>query len=193
MIVQPNARTYVEITTTEKVPRTLRLIAHGAAGHGSEPIPDNAVLRLASAVAKFSGWQPPARLNDTTRAYFERMASVSSPAKADRYLHVADPKRAPGIERYFYLYEPANFAVMRSTITPTSLKAGYRFNVVSSEAEATLDVRILPDENLPALIEKLKSVIRDANIEIAGPPPGGRPVAPPSRLDTAMFRALQNS
>ena len=193
MMVQPNRRTYVEVTTTEKVPRTLRLIAHGAAGHGSEPTPDNAVLRLASAVAKFSDWQPPARLNDTTRAYFERMASIGSPAMADRYLHVADPQRAAEIERYFYLYEPANFSVLRSTITPTILKAGFRFNVVPSEAEATLDVRILPDENLPALIEKLKSVIHDPNIEIAGPPPGGRPVAPPSRIDTPMFRALENS
>jgi acetylornithine deacetylase/succinyl-diaminopimelate desuccinylase-like protein len=193
MIVQPNARTYVEVTTTEKVPRTLRLIAHGPAGHGSEPIPDNAVLRLASAVAKFSDWQPAARLNDTTRAYFERMASVSSPVKADRYLHVADPKRAAAIERYFYLYEPANFAVMRSTITPTILKGGFRFNVVPSEAEATLDVRVLPDENVPALIEKIKSVTHDPNIEIAGPPAGGRPIAAPSRLDTPMFHALEHA
>jgi acetylornithine deacetylase/succinyl-diaminopimelate desuccinylase-like protein len=121
------------------------------------------------------------------------MASISSPAKSDRYLHVADPKRAAGIEHYFYLYEPSNFAVMRSTITPTILKAGFRFNVVPSEAEATLDVRVLPDESLPALIEKIKSVIHDPNIEIAGPPGGGRPVASPSRLDTPMFRALENA
>src|ERR1039457_2285533 len=82
---------------------------------------------------------------------------------------------------------------MRSTITPTILKAGFRFNVVPSEAEATLDVRILPDENLPALIEKLKTVIHDPNIEVVGPPAGGRPVAPPSRLDTPMFRALESA
>ena len=193
MIVRPNARTYVEVTTTEKVPRTLRLIAHGAAGHGSEPVPDNAVLRLAAAVAKFVDWQPPARLNDTTRAYFERMASVSGPAKADRYLHVTDPKRTAEIDRYFYRYEPSNFAVMRSTVTPTILKAGFRFNVVPSEAEASLDVRILPDENLPSLIESIKRVINDANVDVVGPSSAGRPVAPPSRLDTAMFHALENA
>src|SRR5713226_10020230 len=54
---------FVEITTTEKVPRVLRLVAHGSAGHGSRPRPDNAIIRLAAAVAKFASWQPPMRLN----------------------------------------------------------------------------------------------------------------------------------
>lgn len=44
---------FVEITTTEKVPRGLKLVAHGTAGHGSRPRPDNAIVRLAAAVAKF--------------------------------------------------------------------------------------------------------------------------------------------
>src|SRR5262249_42036099 len=63
---------YVGISTTEKSPRGMRLVAHGTAGHGSRPRPDNAILHIASAVAKFQTWQPPMRLNDTTRTYFER-------------------------------------------------------------------------------------------------------------------------
>src|SRR4051794_12446994 len=43
---------YMGITTTEKVPRGVKLIAHGAAGHGSIPRPDNAVAHLATAVGK---------------------------------------------------------------------------------------------------------------------------------------------
>jgi len=193
MVQRPNEKPYVEVTTVDKVPRTLRLVAHGRAGHASEPVPDNAVLRLAAAVGKFADWQPPARLNDTTRAYFERLASVSSAAQADRYLHVADRARAAEIERYFYLREPGNYAMMRTTVTPTILKAGFRFNVVPSEAEATLDMRVLPDEDVPALIEKMKNVIGDKSVEIVGPTAGGRPVAPPSRIDTAMFRALEHA
>src|SRR6185503_16024553 len=50
---------YVEVTTTEKVPRGIRLVARGTAGHGSRPRQDNAVIRLAAAVAKFASWQPP--------------------------------------------------------------------------------------------------------------------------------------
>jgi acetylornithine deacetylase/succinyl-diaminopimelate desuccinylase-like protein len=193
MIERPNARPYVQVTTVDKVPRTMRLIAHGSAGHASEPVPDNAVLRLTAAVAKFANWQPPPRLNDTTRAYFERLAQVSSPAQADRYLHIADRARAADIEKYFYQREPGNYAMMRTTITPTILKAGFRFNVMPSEAEATLDVRVLPDENVPALVEKMRALIADPAVEIVGPSATGRPIAPPSRIDTAMFRALENA
>jgi len=76
---------FVEVTTTEKVPRGMRLIAHGTAGHGSVPRLDNAVVRIANAVARIGSWQPPPRLNETTRAYFERLATISSPEQAARY------------------------------------------------------------------------------------------------------------
>src|SRR3989441_1261943 len=58
---------YVGISAAEKVPRPVRLVAHGRAGHGSRPTSDNAVLSLATAIAKVGAWQPPMRLNDTTR------------------------------------------------------------------------------------------------------------------------------
>ena len=96
---------FVEITTTEKVPRGLRLVARGLAGHGSRPRPDNAIVRLAGAVAKFGAWQPPARLNDTTRTYFERLASISPPEEAYRYNHVGDKSKQPEIEKYFSQHE----------------------------------------------------------------------------------------
>jgi len=191
MVPRPGGKPYVKVGTVDKIPRTLHLVAHGSAGHASQPIADNAVLRLSAAVAKFSSWQPPARLNDTTRAYFERLATVSTPSQADRYLHVADPKRSHKIDQYFFVHEPGNYAVMRTTITPTMLKAGFRFNVIPSDAEATLDVRVLPDEDIPALLAKIKAVINDPQVEIVGPAAGGRPIAPPSRIDTEMFRALE--
>jgi len=64
--------------------RGVRLVAHGQAGHGSRPRLDNAVAHLAAAVAKLAANQPPMRLNDITRTYFERLATVSSPEEADR-------------------------------------------------------------------------------------------------------------
>src|SRR6266567_4541796 len=56
-----------ETATTEKVPRGVRLVAHGQAGHGSRPRLDNPLAHLAQAVAKVAANQPPMRLNDTTR------------------------------------------------------------------------------------------------------------------------------
>ena len=184
---------YVGISATEKIPRPVRLVARGHAGHGSRPNPDNAVLRLASAVAKVGQWQAPMRLNDITRAYFERLATISTPEEAQRYNHINDPAAAPAIEKYFAQHEPGHSAILRTTVVPTILKAGFRTNVIPSEAEATLDVRALPDENLDRFYSELRHVIGDEKVEVVPSKNRGRPVSRPSRLDTAMFRALEQA
>ena len=183
---------YVVVTTAEKVPRGVRLIAHGPSGHASRPLPDNAVARLAVAVSKVAAWRTPVRLNQTTRAYFERLASISPPEDAARYRNIGDPARGPRIDGYFERYEPLHYAIVRTTLTPTMLKAGVAFNVIPSEAEAFVDIRALPDEDMPRFYRELRELIGDPNVEIV-PRPAVRPATPPSRLDTAMFRALESA
>jgi acetylornithine deacetylase/succinyl-diaminopimelate desuccinylase-like protein len=182
---------FVSIATTEKVPRGVRLVARGTAGHGSVPRPDNPVVRLSSAVAKIAAWLPPMRLNDTTRAYFERLATISTPEEASRYNGIVDPSKAPGIERYFAEQEIQHSSVLRTSISPTILKAGFRQNVIPSEAEATLDIRALPDEDIDGFYARMRDVIGDASVEIVPRATRGRPAGQPSRLDTPMFRALE--
>jgi acetylornithine deacetylase/succinyl-diaminopimelate desuccinylase-like protein len=184
---------YVDITTTEKVPRSTRLIAHGTAGHGSVPRLDNPVVHLADAVAKVGAWQPPMRLNDTTRTFFERLATISTPEDADRYNHVADPKRSAAIQRYFAEHELTHYSMLRTSVVPTIIKAGFRSNVIPSEAEATLDVRALPDEDMNKLYAELRRVINDPAVEVvAGDPAVQRPASPPSRLDSEMFQTIES-
>src|SRR5262249_18445628 len=58
--------------------------------------------------------------------------------------------------------------------------------------EATLDVRALPDENIPQFVEAMKKVIGDPSVEIIQYDPGNvRPGSPPSRTDTELFHALE--
>ena len=182
---------FVEITTTEKVPRAIRLVAHGTAGHGSRPRPDNAVIRLAAAVAKFASWQPPLRLNDTTRTYFERLATVSTPEEAWRYTHITDRDKGPQIERYFAEHELGHYSILRTSISPTIIKGGFRMNVIPSEAEAVLDVRALPDEDMDRLRSEIRSAIADPNVDVLLAERAERPATRPSRIDTEMFRGLE--
>ena len=184
---------YVAIATTEKSPRGTRLVAHGTAGHGSRPRLDNPVLHLAAAVAKFQNWQPAMRLNDTTRAYFERLATISPPDQAYRYNHVADPAHSAEIQRYFAEHEPGNYSVLRTSIVPTIIQGGFRSNVIPSQAEATLDIRALPDEDINQLYEEMRRVIADPAVEVVSTSRANRPVSPPSRIDTEMFQALERT
>jgi acetylornithine deacetylase/succinyl-diaminopimelate desuccinylase-like protein len=184
---------YVTIVTTEKVPRGVRLVAHGTAGHGSRPTEDNAVVRLAAAVAKAGNWQPPMRLNDTTRTYFERLATISPPEQAERYRHIVNPARRAEIENHFAKHELGHHSILRTSISPTMITAGFRSNVIPSEAEAYLDVRALPDEDMDQFVAELRRVIADPKVDVIPPRATGRPASSPSRVDTEMFRALEKT
>ncbi len=182
---------YAQIQTTEKIPYAVRLVATGPAGHGSVPLRTNAVVRLAQAVAKVAAWQTPMRLNDTTRAYFERLATISAPEDAARYNGLAHPDRSAEIQEYFAVHEPRHNAMLRTSISPNILQAGYRVNVIPSEAVATLDIRALPDEDVPRLLELLRGVINDPAVKIVPAERDTRPPAQPSRLGTEAFRAVE--
>jgi len=183
--------TMVEITTAEKVPRRVRLVSNGTSGHGSVPRIDNALVHLSAAVAKVGSWETPMRLNDTTRTYFEKLAAISPPDQAARYKGLVDPKRTAWIQRYLAENEPSRYSMLRTSVVPTILKAGFRMNVIPSEAEATIDVRALPDEDMPKFYEEMRRVIGDPQVRIEPMTDEARPAGMPSRLDTDMYRALE--
>jgi len=83
--------------------------------------------------------------------------------------------------------------MLRTSIVPTIIKGGFRQNVIPGDAEATLDVRALPDEDIDALLRKLRDLVADPAVEIVPPPRRGRPATAPSRLDTEMFAALERA
>lgn len=182
----------IMIATTEKAPRRVRLVSNGTSGHGSVPRLDNALTHLSAAVQKVGTWETPLRLNDTTRTYFEKLATISSPEKAARYHGLTDPARSAAIQRYLREFEPLHYTMLRTSVVPTILKAGLGANVIPSEAEATIDIRVLPDEDVTRFYEQMRTLIADPAVKIV-PIVSSRPVAPPSRLDNEMYRALEQS
>jgi acetylornithine deacetylase/succinyl-diaminopimelate desuccinylase-like protein len=183
---------FLQVQTTEKVPESIQLVVNGTSGHASVPRIDNAVAHLAAAVGKVAAWETPMRLNDTTRTYFEKLATISTPEKAARYNALLDPKRSEAAQRYLAEYEPQRYSMLRTSVVPTILKAGFRTNVIPSEAEATVDVRALPDEDMTKFFAEMNRVIGDPAVKIQPTGFGARPGAPPSRLDSEMYRALED-
>ena len=181
---------FVEIAATEKVPRRAKLVATGTSGHGSRPRRDNAIVHLSTAVSKIGTWEPPMRLNDVTRTFFERLSTISPPEEAARYNGLVDPQKTAAIQNYFAEHDLGKYSILRTSISPTMLNGGFRQNVIPSQAEAMLDIRALPDEDMTAFYAEMNRVIGDPAVKIVPAAPG-RPAAPPSRLDTDMFRALE--
>jgi acetylornithine deacetylase/succinyl-diaminopimelate desuccinylase-like protein len=84
-------------------------------------------------------------------------------------------------------------SMLRTSIVPTIIKGGFRSNVIPAEAEVTLDVRAVPDEDINALAATLRQIINDPAVEVIAPSGRGRPASAPSSLQTDMFRALESS
>ena len=158
---------YASVQTVEKIPNGIDLISRGPAGHGSVPLMTNAIAHLSKAVAAVTDWQPPIDVNDTTAAYFSRLAAISPPDQARRYRAVlsGNAKEVAEADLWLRQNEPRHASMLRTSVSPNMIQGGYRQNVIPSEARVTLDVRMLPDENPERFLTQVKKVINDPTVE----------------------------
>jgi acetylornithine deacetylase/succinyl-diaminopimelate desuccinylase-like protein len=184
---------YATVQTLEKIPRGIELVARGVAGHGSVPLKSNAIVHLAGAVSKIGAWRPDVRFNETTGTYFRKLASISPPEVAKYYRDVlsTDPKVRAAADEWLFENEPRHSSMLRTSVSPNILAGGYRSNVIPSEAKATLDVRMLPDENPAEFLEQVKKVVNDPSVEVRFASQNTRPAGPDARLDSEAFKALE--
>src|SRR5687767_11001449 len=184
---------YASVQTLEKIPRAITLTAKGPSGHGSVPLQGNAVVHLASAIAKIGAWRAPVRLNEITRAYFQRLATISTPEEAARYraLISADRAKVAASDNYFLTSEPRHAAMIRTSVSPNIVQGGYRVNVIPSEAKATLDVRMLPGEDTVAFLTTIRNVIGDTAVTVAYAARDVRPTTAIAPLTSEAFRAVE--
>ncbi len=184
---------YASVQTLEKIPHAVELVAHGPSGHASVPLKNNAVAHLAEAVSKAAQWRIPIRLNETTRVYFQRLAELSSPEEAKRYRDIlsADPKVSGPADDYLLENEPRHASMIRTSLSPTIIQAGYRINVIPSEVRAQLDVRMHPNENPEDFLAALKKVVNDPAVEVRWAQRDVRPGTGSARLDAEGFKAVE--
>jgi acetylornithine deacetylase/succinyl-diaminopimelate desuccinylase-like protein len=191
--MDPVTHEYVRfnIGTAEKTPRRARLIARGLAGHGSVPTRDNPIGVLSRAVARIFDSPLPMRLNETTRTFFERLAANSPAAEADIYRAILQPNASTEMQERLRTINPSYYSMIRTSVAPTIFRGGYQRNVIPSEAEVTLDIRALPDENPDELFEALVDIAGEPSIEII-PMEVTRPAHAPSPLHTELFHTLES-
>ncbi len=140
-----------------------------------------------------AAWTPPMRLNETTAAYFKRLATVSSPEEAARYraLLSPDPKVSGEADAYMRKNEPRHWSMLRTSLSPTIIQGGYRTNVIPSEATATIDTRLAPDEDPAKFLELVKQVVNDPSVEVTYGARDSRPLTPTARIDSDVFKTLE--
>ena len=148
----------------EKALIWIRLVATGRAGHGSRLHDDNAVTKLAEAVAAIGRTRWPIRLTPTTEALLEGLSALTGRSTEDPDALAAAAGPAEAFLR----------STFRTTTNPTALTAGYKHNVIPERAEALIDVRVIPGTEDDVLAElqrivgddiRIETVVRDIGME----------------------------
>ncbi|SFC48760.1 Acetylornithine deacetylase/Succinyl-diaminopimelate desuccinylase [Nocardioides terrae] len=136
------------IEAAEKGMAWIRLTARGTAGHGSMINRDNAVTRLAGAVARIGAHEWPVQLTPTMQTLLAAVAELAGTE--------ATPENAEALVDEFGPAARMIGATLRHVTNPTMLGAGYKVNVIPTEATAHVDGRFLPgfeDEFFATLAE----------------------------------------
>jgi acetylornithine deacetylase/succinyl-diaminopimelate desuccinylase-like protein len=189
--IAENGRTlYVGVQAAEKVPVNVQVIATGTAGHASIPIRENAVVRLAAAIEKIGAWEPPMQLQSVTRRYFEGLAPIVDNEIGKWMRALEQPDRMERALRRVTEANPAWGAMLRNTVVPTMLNGGFRANVIPSEARATLNIRLLPGEQVSEVIRQLEKAVGDPQVRFEAEPLS-RQQSPPSPVESELFRVIE--
>jgi acetylornithine deacetylase/succinyl-diaminopimelate desuccinylase-like protein len=153
------------VQPSEKVYQSFRLEVRNAGGHSSRPVKDNAIYHLAEGLTRLSKYQFPARLNEVTLGYFQRMSALQSGQLASDMKALAkNPADKSAIARLSTL--PYENALLRTTCVATRLEGGHADNALPQTARAVVNCRLLPGDSPVEVRAALIRVLDDPKISV---------------------------
>ncbi len=177
-----------EVQASEKVYQSFRLEVKNRGGHSSLPVKDNAIYQLAEGLTRLARYDFPVRLNEITRAFFERMSAIESGQTASDMRAVT--RTAPdgaAVSRLSAM--PYYNALMRTTCVATRLEAGHADNALPQTARALVNCRMLPGESPAGVQQTLVKVLADERIAVT--PVNEAKPSPPSPLKPEIMRPIE--
>jgi acetylornithine deacetylase/succinyl-diaminopimelate desuccinylase-like protein len=178
------------VAVAEKTLQWLKLIATGDPGHGSMPHNNNANVTLVNALKRIADSPRPLRVNSTAAAMFKAIAPTQSFPASLVLSNLSNPL-ALWLASGRLTRDRLTNALVSDTISLNMLTAGCKVNVIPEKAEASLDVRLLPETDPDEFVRWLKARINDDRIKIENiqsSPPSG--VAP---LDNPFYQAVTHA
>jgi acetylornithine deacetylase/succinyl-diaminopimelate desuccinylase-like protein len=188
------------LSAAEKMYGDYQLTVTNRGGHSSLPRPDNAIYELAEGLLRIGRYSFPFELNDITRGYFERMATVGhGQTAADMRAITRTPPDAEAIARLSR--DPELNSMMRTTCVATRLEGGHANNALPQRAQAVVNCRILPGHSKEEVRQDLVRVLSDPAITVRYVADDGavsdmapeQRALPPSPLLPSMLEPLEST
>jgi len=180
-----------EIQASEKVFQDFHLKVTSSGGHSSLPVKDNAIYHLSAGLARLAAFDFPVALNEVTRGYFERSATVQSDPKVAADMRaVAWPTPDLAAAARLSASLPYYNAQMRTTCVATRLLGGHANNALPQMASANVNCRILPGTSPASVKAKLVEVLSDPKITVTFV--GDATPSKPSPLRADVMNAVES-
>jgi len=184
-----NGKPFVHnVQAAEKVYYDFTFEVRNKGGHSSRPVKDNAIYHLANALARLERYDFPVMLNEVTRTYLERIAQVETGrTAADMRALAKNPKDTAAARRL--AASPAYNAMLRTTCVATRLEGGHANNALPQLARATVNCRVLPNQDVREVHATLVRLAGDTAVHVSAVPDarGG----PPSPLTDEVLRPIE--
>lgn len=174
------------VSVAEKRGMIAKLTANGAGGHGSFSA-NSPLSQMVSALNRLKTSQWPVQFGEVTKLFLRNVSETQSFPSSWLVRNASMPPLRSFMAKKLASI-PAVDAMLRDTVTVTSVQSGTGMNVAPDSASATLDVRLLPTTEKSEFLRKLKSVLGDDSILIEStelPPKIGS-----SALDSEFYEAL---
>ena len=177
------------INVAEKGSLTIQVIGKAEGGHSSMPSSKSSVGYLAEALLKLENNPVPGKLEGISLGLFDE---VSKQMPFQYKILFANLWLFEPLINNFLSDSPTMNAVIRTTTAPTMLSASNRLNVLASEAVGTVNFRLHPRDNPEKIINFVKDLISNENIEVKNLS-AGTLASSVSDWETEGYRAISNS
>ena len=183
--LQLGKRRFYPIQVAEKQICWLKVTFHGQGGHGSMPVRNGAVARLAHFLRQLDEKRLPSHVTPAARLMFNSMAAAAGGLNGWIIGQLTNPALADSVLRILgergQLFQP----LLRNTASPTILHGSSKINVIPGQVSVELDGRLLPGFVPEDLINELQRMEpRDMEFEVVRYDPG------PAEPDLGLFELL---
>lgn len=132
-------------------------------GHAAMPPKLTPTGRIARAVARIEAKPFRLRWLKTTRLFFKRMAAAGIPVYR---VAMSNLWLTGGLLKLVLGGSPNTAALLRTTMAPTMIRGSHKENVLADEAEAVVNVRILPGDSVEGVLHRIKKVVADEKVSV---------------------------
>jgi acetylornithine deacetylase/succinyl-diaminopimelate desuccinylase-like protein len=171
---------HAAVQFAEKSYLDVQIVARGPGGHSSRPVPGNPIHRIARALSRIAAHRFPVRLSPQVRTFLRGLAGVVGAGQGRdlEALVSAEGDLPADLVRRLEADAELN-AALRTTCVATTVQGGSQVNVLPTEARANLNCRLTPGERADDVLDVLRRVAAEPELEIrADRPLDASPASP---------------